>query len=110
MGALTFFTKNLLELGTVTAAAAAAFPKERLFDRARSLQWQADAVAQKDIDVDLGSAMTARAWALVTHNLTVTVQLFKSSDAVTYTAVDSADVAGVDPFFRTFTADTARYW
>ncbi len=54
--------------------------------------------------------MAARAWALVNHNLTVTVQVLKSSDAITYTAVDSANVSGVDPFFRTFTADTARYW
>lgn len=110
---LILFAHNLLELGTVTAAAAAAFPKERLYDRDRGPQWQADAVAQRDIDVDLGAgvSLSASAWALVNHNLTVAVEIRTSSDGVTFgTLVDSATPAGVDPFLRTFTLATSRYW
>jgi hypothetical protein len=107
---VTLFTRNLLELGTVTAPAAAGYPKERLFDRSRKSQWQADAAGTKNIDLDLGAGFPASAWGLVNHNVAGAVTLRKSTDGSIYTDVDAADVTGADPFVRTFSAVSSRWW
>jgi hypothetical protein len=128
---LTLFAENLLETATVSAPVVDLFPLSRLYDRDQGPPYIPDfeqawtpfydivplpvtldgpALAQIDIDMDLGSAKTVSAWALVNHNLTgVTVTLFAGSSFPPGSTIDSLDPAGAT-FLRSFATQTLRYW
>lgn len=128
--AITLFARNLLEDATVTCAAVEATPLARLYDRGLlpyapafpqawapfydiaplPLALAPPALAQIDIDIDLGSAQAVSAWALVHHNLAgITVTLFGDNTSPATTSRDSFTPAGAD-VLRAFAAQTLRYW
>jgi len=129
---LTLFAENLLESAAVTAAIGDLSPLARLYDRDHGPQYvpgfeQAwnwgmagfplpfaalggPALAQVDIDIDLGSNKSVSAWALVNHNVTgVTATLFGDTTFPPTTSRDSLDPLATT-FLRTFTPLSLRYW
>ena len=129
--ALTLFAENLLETATVTAPVVDLSPLSRLYDRDHGPQYEPGfeqawapfyaifplplaldglALAQIDIDIDLGSAKPVSGWAAVNHNITgVTATLFGDSSFPPTTSRDSVAPAGAT-FLRTFATLTLRYW
>lgn len=129
---LTLFAQSLLESATVTASVGDLYPLARLYDRDHGPQYSPGfpqawapfydivplpialdglALAQVDIDVDLGATPSpVTGWALVNHNVTgVTATLFGKATFPPDTTIDSVAPAGVT-FLRTFTSQTLRYW
>jgi len=128
---LTLFAESLLESATVTASVGDLYPLARLYDRDHGPQYSPGfpqawapfydivplpitldglALAQVDIDVDLGSNKTVSAWALINHNVTVvTASLFGDTTFPPTTSRDSVAPAGVT-FLRTFASLSLRYW
>jgi len=136
---LTLFAENLLEPSpsgafggsTVTASVGDLYPLARLYDREHGPQYvpgfpqawapfydiiplpialDGVALAQLDIDIDVGSNKSVSAWALVNHNITgVTVTLFGDTTFPPTTSRDSLNPLATT-FLRTFTPVSLRYW
>jgi hypothetical protein len=108
---VTLFARNLLEEGTVTAAALAEYPATRLYDRDRGQQWQATAAAPVEIVLDAGAPVAAAGLAIANHNIGASSIIVASSpDGVTYTTVTTAAPGTGAVAVLTFAETTARYW
>ena len=102
---------------------ATGFPKENLIDWDPDTYWKPSAVGTNSFVIDLGSAKTIQGWSLWLHNahvnlnasLTQVIEVYHSTDAVTWTLWDTVDLnntVGQPIFFGSIStsATSRRYW